>query len=78
MNEEREGVKKGDHACYAGGALHGARWADAGGRAWAFTREETNLGDTWGDANEMVICACGEMQEEIQGSSQVQTAFSPS
>ena len=49
-----------------------------GGRALELMREETNLGDTWGDANEMVISACGEMQEEMQGSSQVQTAFSPS
>jgi hypothetical protein len=61
-----------------GGHYMGHAGQMQGGRAWAFTREETNLGDTWGDANDMVICTCGEMQEEIQGSSQVQTAFSPS
>ena len=53
-------MKKGDHACYAGGALHGARWADAGGRAWAFTREETNLGDTWGDTRNGKMCMLGD------------------
>ena len=71
----------------------GACWADAGGgRAWELTREETNLGDSWRDARNGDMCmrgdagelssACGEMQEEMQeemqGSSQVQTAFSPS
>ena len=72
-------MKKGERAWIC----RGANWADAGGgRALELMREETNLGDTWGDANEMVICACGEMQEEMQeemqGSSQMQTTFSPS
>ena len=42
----------------------GACWADAGGgRAWELTREETNLGDSWGDARNGDMCMRGDAGE---------------